>query len=720
VTRAPGTPQRDPTALLLALLLLVVPAVGVPHADLLQGSLKAIVVVFFTLAAALAYCWPRRGQSVMLVWHWLIGLPLALLAYALGSMFWSHTYLASIEAVRWAVFGLLLFLGMNVMTRANAVRLAWGIHAGAVIAALWTALQFWFDWQIFPQAAAPASTFANRNFFAEYLIATLPFSVWLMTTIRHRWGVFWLVFSMAFNVVALMMTGTRSALVSLLILGPLLLFLLVRYRAQWLSTGWRWASALAMVFLFVATVGVLGSINTTNAQLAAESGYGDAIDRTLRRSLSMTKADEYSEGSSSQRLIMWKGTLRLLAAHPFAGVGAGAWEVQIPRYQDAGSQVEYSDYPHNEFLQLLAEYGAVGWLFIIGLLAYLLRTTYTTWRAVSEAAVREAPLRAFTLASLLAQLLVSNAGFPWHMATTIALLALSLALLGASDARLPAADQARWVQTRAMSKRFRWLGVAVSGLFIGVAIVVTAQAVRSESQLLQAGQLAEQIAKSSQPQSPNWTVAKARVLTLLRQAMAINPHQRQLSAEVADAMASWGDTENATVIWKQVLASRPNIVVMLAFVARAHVLDGEFVQAQGYLDRALALQPGAPVVQAVRVMLLNRSGQEQAAMQLADELLRAEVIDPDLVSEAYSLGTRLHRPALAILALQRGIKAWPERAADGWWLLGGIYDSADGKDQAKALRAFQEALALTPLLEREQLLATLPQPYRAMLSISRQ
>ena len=43
-----------------------------------------------------------------------------------------------------------------------------------------------------------------------------------------------------------------------------------------------------------------------------------------------------------------------------AGLGAGAWENRIPLYQADGAQLETDYYVHNEFLQLVAEYGLVG------------------------------------------------------------------------------------------------------------------------------------------------------------------------------------------------------------------------------------------------------------------------------------------------------------------------------------------------------------------------
>ncbi|MBV5344827.1 MAG: O-antigen ligase family protein, partial [Rhodoferax sp.] len=87
--------------------------------------------------------------------------------------------------------------------------------------------------------------------------------------------------------------------------------------------------------------------------------------------------------------------------HPVTGVGAGAWEVQVPRFQNADMQVEADYYAHNEVLQLLAEYGLTGWLFLCLLIAYLLFATWKTWTDQTQTGRQHAPLRAAALTSLL-------------------------------------------------------------------------------------------------------------------------------------------------------------------------------------------------------------------------------------------------------------------------------------------------------------------------------
>ncbi len=709
-----ATHKANWTVLLLSLMMVIVPAVGFPNEELLQDTLKSIAVSFFALAASFTYFWQQRKQSAAVTWHSLMVLPLGLMAYALGSMAWSHTYLGGVEAIRWFVFSLILFLGMNTFTLARVAQLAWGVHLGAVLASLWAALQFWFDWQFFAQGPNPASTFVNRNFFAEFVVCTLPFSALLLTRVRDKTTVFLLTFSLGFNVAALMMTGTRSALLGLMILAVLLPGLAILYRKHFVSTGWRAGHGLALVVLFVCTVLAIGTINTANPKLIAESGQSDAIDRAVSRSISMTKAAEYSQGSFSIRALMWKATGRMIQAHPVTGVGAGAWEVQIPLYQEVGSQLETDYYAHNELLQLVAEYGLTGWLFLVSLLSYLVWAAYRTWADQTDAGRREAPLRAFTLVSLFVFLVISNAGFAWRMASTGALFALTLSILAASDARLGFSRNFLW-RPVAWRERLSLWALCATAVCTGLALYIAQQAVECEAKLVRATKIALTISRSGQPNDPRWQTEKNRMLQLLRQGIAINPHYRKLTPIAADAMAGWGDWKNATWVWDSVLSSRSNIVVILANVARGHLQAGDFAKAQEYLNRAKSLQPTAPTLTSLEVTLLSKTGKEHEAALRAKELLQNGFIDRELVQTAYLLGLRNQDPALAVLALELGIKAWPSRAMDGWLKLGGIYDSAQVADESKALQAYRAALAAAPPSYKDAALEMIPSKYLAQL-----
>lgn len=699
---APGW-RHDPSAWVvgaLALTMFLAPALGATSERLLQDTLKSMIVAFGALLAALLLCWSLAREAAPPRWHALLWLPIGLMVYAAGSMAWSHTYLAAVEAVRWLVLSLLLWVGLNSLKREHVPMLINGIHWGAVMASLWAALQFWVDFGLFPQGPNPASTFINRNFFAEYVVCTLPFSVWLVTQGRGLAQIVLRSSLTAFTVVAILMTGTRSALLALLMLLGLLPWALFRYRQRLGLTQWSACARWVAPAVFLLTLLSLGLINSGNSKVLAEHPHAAPLNRAFARATSLVDASEYTSGSFSIRAVMWKATLRLAAAHPLAGVGAGAWEVEIPRYQVAGSQVEDDYYAHNEFLQLLAEYGLVGWAVLLGLLAYLVSVAWRLRAVESESEQVEAPVRALTLCSLLAFLLVSNAGFPWRMASSGALFALSLAILAASDTRTR--ERAGRLVTacwwRAGSARVLMVGLVVG---LAVAAFLSVQAVQAERRLVRAAQLALSITGSGTPNDPRWAATKETMLTLVDQGIAINPHYRKITPIVADELARWGDWENAVWIWESVVASRPHVVAILTNIGRGYAHMGHLDKAQEYLNRAQMIQPDSLSARSLELMLLIRAGKEDQAASLIRHEFGIDRYDLDLLNTAYALGLRTKNWPMSIEALQRRNQRWPALALDSWLKLGHLY-AADVNDPAKALDAYQRAMALAPPQLKQQ------------------
>lgn len=704
------------TAILFATMLAIAPTIGATNEHLLQDTLKSMVVTFFVLATCFFTLLPHVERGGSLKIHTLVFFPGLLLLHAVGSIFFSHTYLASVEAIRWFLFCIIFITSLNSLKVSHITWIAWGVHLGAVVASFWAALQFWFDFQLFAQGPNPASTFVNRNFFAEYLICTLPFSFLLAIQLKEKKTVFATAFAICFNIIALMMTGTRSALLALCILVPVLFIFVWLVKDKVTSRNWQLKHLLILFIFIIATLAGLGSINTRNPKLISESSHTTAIGRALDRTLSLTRPDEYRRESISMRKNMWQATAKMIAANPTFGVGAGAWEVYSPLYQAVGSQIETDYYAHNEFLQLIGEAGLVGWLALFGLTLYLSTATVATFTASGAVASREKPLRLFVLASLLALMIVSNAGFPWRLATTGALFAFSLSILAGSDLRA-AAHNARarsWV----IDASPRTVRVALAGTLVsfGIAIVASVAAVRCESKITEAIKIAVSIARSSNPNSPLWDPAKNKALTLIREGIEINSHYRKLTPIVADAFASWGDWGNATWIWKSVLDSRPFVVVMLTNVARGYLQIGDISMAQEFLNRARAIQPSAISVRSLEVLFYKSTGNLLEAAQLASTLLKNGIVDRELVQSAYDLGNLTGDKELSILAMKVGIHAWPNRAVDGWLRLGDLYASESTEINSNAAECYRSALALATNEHRSWVIARIPPRYLASVS----
>ena len=711
--RLPAEIERgDWTVVILALMMFLAPAIGVPHEEMLQDTLKSIVVSFAVVSAGLLFFWQQRNRRDSLRWHALMWLPLALTAYALGSMVWSHTYLGGVEAIRWFIFSLLLWLGINTLSRARTGYLVEGIHWGAVIASLWTALQFWVDFTYFPQGPNPASTFVNRNFFAEFVVCTIPFSAYLLAQARGSARITLMAFTLAFNIVALMMTGTRGALSAMwLLLVFILPLIAVLYRRQFSFMTWDAGRRILACGVLLATVVGLGLINSGNPKLLADSGsFGtNAFDRAFKRTASISAND----GSLGIRLIMWKATARIIEARPLTGVGAGAWEAMLPLYQAEGSQLETDYYVHNEVLQLLAEYGLTGLLFLLALAGYLLMAAWKTIRNQTPEGLAEAPMRAMALASLLAFLIVSNIGFPWRLASTGCLFALSLALLASSDARLQI--RGPWA---AMRLPWRPAYSQMLAIFLIACLALTAyisqQAAATEQKIVRAVKLSLSVSQSNDVNNPKWDKTKRELLAFARDGIAINTHYRKITPMIADELAKWGDWKNAVWIWESVVVSRPYIVAIMSNIARGYAQLGNNDKALEYLQRCEKLQPKAPSVRSLKVILYSRTGKEPEAALLAKQYLEEGTYDIDLVNAAYVLGMRKADYDMAIRSQELRIKDWPATKVDGLIKLGNLY-AVQKKDDAKALTSFRNAVLAAPDAEKDATRKQIPPAYLTRL-----
>ena len=704
--------RGDWTVVILALMMFVTPGIGVPNEMMLQDTLKSMVVAFAAVGAGLIFFWQQRNRRDGLRWHALMWLPLALMFYALGSMVWSHTYLGGVEAIRWFIFSLILWLGINTLSRDRVNYLIEGIHWGAFVASLWAALQFWVDFAFFPQGPNPASTFVNRNFFAEFVVTTIPFSVYLLAQAKGSARITLMAFTLGFNIVALMMTGTRGALTALFMFLALVLpTILTLYRKQLNFYRWDSGKRILAVGVLLASVVGMGVINSGNPKLLADSQYlgSSAFDRAFKRTASIGAGDY----SLSVRLIMWKATGEMIKANPVTGVGAGAWEAEQPLYQTAGSQLETDYYVHNEVLQLLAEYGLTGWIFLLFLLGYLLVAAWRTFINRTPEGMAEAPLRAIVLASMLAFLTVSNIGFPWRLAATGSLFALCLALLAASDARLS-------IRGPAAATRLSWkpaysqvLAVAMM-VCMALTVYISQQAAATENKIVTAVKMALSISASGDVNNPKWDKTKREMLIFAKDGIAINTHYRKITPMIADELAKWGDWKNAVWIWESVVLSRPYVTAMMSNIARGYSQMGNNEKALEFLARCEKIQPKAVSVRSLKVILMSRSGKEKEAALLAQQYMNEGTVDFDLLSAAYVLGMRKSDFDMAIQGLVLRNKDWPASRQDGYLKMAAIYVNQK-KDDAKAVAAFKGALEATPEKDREALRKQIPPQLLARL-----
>jgi O-antigen ligase len=722
--RAMSDPPRTPPSLLtpdwavtvLACTLFALPALGVPGEWPLQDTLKSSVMALGTVLAGLGFFGQRlcnvQHPPAALRWHGLVWLPLAFAAYALGTMALKNPYLAGAEALRWSIVALALWLGLQVVQHRSLPTLLWGLHAGLCVAATWAVLQFWWGWSLFPQAQSPGSTFANRNFFAEYAVCALPYAVLLWAQCQQRRLRLVLAVSLAWVCLSILMTGTRSALLALMLDGCAAAILLLRYKALAFAQ-WGRAQRLASCGAFVGTLLVLGLVAGADtgpdtgpgAGPVAGSGAGagsaagsaaessNAWQRSLGRGatlLHVPSDTQQTPGNSvALRLDIWKASLRLIKDHPLGGVGAGHWEVAIALYQPPQTMANTDYFAHNEVLQWLGEYGLpVGGLVLAFLLAYLAKAGAVAWR---HPAALNGAYGWVALSSLLSLMLVSLFGFPLHLAGCSLLAALGLAVLARSSDSLshheadalPPTPQARNLARNLASnaKALNTTGLVLMALSVVLALVVVVQAVRAERFLMQAIHLTNGMVRDMRDSpTPTSSVRHEQALKLTQAGLAIHPHYIRLIAVIASNLAAVGDLRGAVGLWEVICQSHPHYPLVWTDMVLAYTRLGDTeaaLRALEPLQRLTAQQADMQAqTQILKAIVLVKAKRYAQATQVVEQLLDADRWDPALLETGYVLGLDSQNWALAVRCLQLRLVHEPGAAQETQLRLRKVHEAA--------------------------------------------
>lgn len=145
------------------------------------------------------------------------------------------------------------------------------------------------------------------------------------------------------------------------------------------------------------------------------------LSESIRQSIAAVAANRATLASpdrAASNLVAW----RLFEAHPWFGVGPGLKQLTLAGPHGGVTTYRYA---HNEYLQVLAELGAIGALLLVGVLFVILRRLF---RARSTSGV----LGVGVLAGMAALAVHAGFDFIWHI-PAIPLLAAVLVGLAVSD-----------------------------------------------------------------------------------------------------------------------------------------------------------------------------------------------------------------------------------------------------------------------------------------------
>ncbi len=265
------------------------------------------------------------------------------------------------------------------------------------------------------QFAAPFGSFVNRHNFAAYMEMTIAVPLGLMfagAVPKDRRLLY--ITAIALMGVALLLSGSRGGLISLLAQ----IFFLVILTTETKSYG-QFVLKIGLSVLLVATI-VAGSI-----LIGGET------------SLTRLAETAASEDFSTNRMYIWSITLNIIKNNFLLGTGLGAFPFAYTPYDTLGG-IERVEQAHNDYLQVLADAGIIGFGIGAFFLFSLFRAGFKHAKS-SNAFRRGVALGA--LAGCFAILVHSVFDFVLHT-TAIAVLFLTLvALVVVSGRRMSEIDE---------------------------------------------------------------------------------------------------------------------------------------------------------------------------------------------------------------------------------------------------------------------------------------
>ncbi len=224
------------------------------------------------------------------------------------------------------------------------------------------------------------SFFDNPNILAVFLLLTLPLAPGALIGCQSIQAAILSFFSLSAGVLCLILTWSRGAWLGLI--AAVTVFLLLH--------GKRSLSVLFLLPIPTVAAGLYLPHNLLNR---------------------FSSIGQLTESSSQYRLYTWRGTLRMILAHPF-GIGCGEDAFHLVYSLHAVSGTESVMHAHQLFLQIAAELGIVGLVCFVWILFRLLRRELFYLKRTKNASARAWSLGLFC--ALLGTLVMGLFDYVWY------------------------------------------------------------------------------------------------------------------------------------------------------------------------------------------------------------------------------------------------------------------------------------------------------------------
>lgn len=286
------------------------------------------------------------------------------------------------------------------------------------------------------------STLSNKNFLAETLLISLPFSIYSMLTLPNRLKYV----AGATSVISLMLIVVIQSAAVYFSLGVTAIFMfiiLIIYRSSLRESGLQIflkprfiiISSCIVISVFV-TIVMMPSNKIDYTQLSIK---WKAITNYFQQPAGIFESnDEQNNNSVYDRLFLARNSLHMASEHPVLGNGIANWKILLPKYGMYGNsfmsvgRLRY-EHPHNDYLFVLCESGLAGLLFWVAFLISLVFISLNKIRNAKNS--KQKMLLFFSIAAIISFMLLSLFSYPKERFFTMMMLLVIGALIISSESK---------------------------------------------------------------------------------------------------------------------------------------------------------------------------------------------------------------------------------------------------------------------------------------------
>ena len=405
---------------------------------ILQGLAMAVFVLWG------ARLWLKAAKRPKILWPPLAWAVAAFAAYAVLRYFTADIeYVARLEVIQVLMFAVLFFVVVNNLRgQAETELVAWTLIALATVISLYAGGQFLAHsdrvWNVFTDNRTRASgTYISPNHFAGFLELILPLGL------------------------AFLLVG-KLKVIPRILLGFAVATMLAGLAVTFSRAGW--VAAAAGIFLVLGVL--LGHKNHRRraAGLLAVLVVGGVIFTTQYLAKTQTYAQRVKQSGAAAgtnydwdtRMQMWGAAKRMWLDHFWFGTGPAHFDYRFREYRPEALQAR-PDRCHNDYLNLLADWGAVGGVLVFTGMGIFIWGLLKTWphvrREENDFGTGQSNRFAFFLGAtggLAALALHSLMDFNLHIPAN-ALIAVTLLALLTSNVRF--ATEGFWVRVFARERQ---------------------------------------------------------------------------------------------------------------------------------------------------------------------------------------------------------------------------------------------------------------------------